>query len=200
MCWKAAVKSSTAVWLEKSEALRPNALLRNNFSWLFQLSPLPGLWSVVGSLRSLRWAWGYQQTWLPAPNQLRGFIYRRPTGQQCPHRTVGPGNTAGAAPKFTASAREREGSLWLSSVTPSVLWYSEGKLMRVWRPVRKITASFIIKDKSQAEWIGSTWGAQKQKLDSTGVLGGHNASLYTAARAQQSGLGTLGWYSNLVLD
>lgn len=79
--------------------------------------------------------------WTDAPPQASG----------APARAGGPGNTAGIVPKSLATAREREGSLWLSSVTPSVLWYSQGKLMRIWRPVRKITASFILKDESQAE-------------------------------------------------
>lgn len=69
--------------------------------------------------------------------QLLSFVLRPPHSLPCPCCAAGAGNTAGVARKFMVSARDRGGSLRLGSVTPSVLWYSEGKLMRVWRLVTK---------------------------------------------------------------
>lgn len=61
-----------------------------------------------------------------------------------------PGTPAGVRDSRALPGRERAPS-GSAAVCSFCAWYSEGKLMRVWRAVRKITASFFIKDKSQAE-------------------------------------------------
>lgn len=105
---------------------------------------------MVGSLRSLRWAWGTSGPDSQLLTSSVALSTDAPQASGAPTALAGLG-TQQELPASSLPLPEREGSLWLSSVTPSVLWDSEGKLMRVWRPVRKVTASFIVKDKSQAE-------------------------------------------------
>lgn len=84
---------------------------------------------------------------LPA---LHLHLQTQPPASQGTCHTAGLGRQQEGRTPLALAGRERAPS-GSAAVHPFCAWYSDGKLMRVWRVVRKITASFLVKDKSQAE-------------------------------------------------
>lgn len=82
------------------------------------------------------------------------------------------------------------GSLGLSSATPSVRWCSEGKLMRVWRPVRRLAASLWRMKARQNEL--KVLGRPETEAPFSPSPGRPPRQPLRAARAQESGFAAWG--------
>lgn len=118
---------------------------------------------------------------LPA---LHLHLQTRPPASQGTCHTAGLGHQQEGRTPLALAGRERVPS-GSAAVHPFCAWYSDRKLMRVWRAVRKITASFLVRTKARQNEL-----KVPRRLETEGRFsvspGRPQCQALQAARAQQS--------------